>query len=178
MGTFPALLMSDPDRPEFGPSGYLPPRAAKRARKIVLRAPLGLQWVVGSLIVGALVVGAGVLWLTADDAPGDPWIALGPAAEVGAASREDDLDLLLVGNGRVRAFAEAGEQGLAFCPASRRIESPDGGVWSLTGRGLGGQPSLREHPTLVRDGVLYVDPTRLSSAPPASDGSVEPACAE
>lgn len=170
--------MSDPDRPEFGPSGYLPPRAAKRARKIVLRAPLGLQWVVGSLIVGAVVVVAGLIWLTADDTPGEPWIALGPVDEVGTASHAGGLDLLLVGNGRVRAFAEAGEQELDFCPESRRIESPDGGVWSLTGRGLGGRRSLREHPTLVRDGVLYVDPTRLSSAPPASDEPVEPACAD
>jgi hypothetical protein len=168
--------MSDPDRPEFGPSGYLPPRAAKRARKIVLRAPLGLQWVVGSLVVGVVVVIAGILWLTADDAPGEPWTAIGPADEVGTASREGDLDLLLVGNGRIRAFAETGERDLDYCADSRRIESPDGGVWSLTGRGLGGRESLREHPTLVRDGVLYVDTTRTTSAPAGSDEPAEPAC--
>ncbi len=170
--------MSDEhDRPEFGPSGYLPPRAAKRARKIVLRAPLGLQWVVGSLVVGAVVVVAGVLWLTGDDTPGEPWVALGPVSEVGPASHEPGLDLLLTANGRVRAFADAGEKRLDYCPASRRIESADGGVWSLTGRGLGGHESLEEHPTLVRDGVLYVDPTRTSSGPPPDDEPVEPACA-
>ncbi|MTV26636.1 hypothetical protein FTX61_14610 [Nitriliruptoraceae bacterium ZYF776] len=38
-------MPDDPQQtPEFGPSGYLPERASKRARKIVLRAPLGLQW--------------------------------------------------------------------------------------------------------------------------------------
>ena len=172
------LGVSEPDRPEFGPSGYLPPRAAQRARKIVLRAPLGLQWVVGSLVVGVVVIGAGLLWLVGDDAPDEPWVAVGSVTEVGATAEPDGLDVLLVGNGRVRAFADAGERGAAYCPASRRLESPEGGVWSLTGRGLGGTPSLREHPTRIHDGLLYVDPTATMDAPAPSSEAVEPACAE
>jgi hypothetical protein len=170
--------MDDQERPEFGPSGYLPDRAAKRARKIVLRAPLGLQWVVASLVAGAVVLVAGVLLLTGDDAPGDPWVAVGPVERVGTVSVDEELDVVLVGGGRIRAFADARTLDLAYCEASRRLESPDGEVWSLTGRGLGGTPSLEEHPTVVRDGTLYLDPTRTTPAPPPSEEPVEPACAD
>jgi hypothetical protein len=168
--------MTDEQRPEFGPSGYLPDRAAQRARKIVLRAPLGLQWVVASLVAGVVVVAAGVLLLTGDDAPGEPWIAVGPADRVGTVTIDEDLDVVLVGGGRIRAFADARELDLEYCEASRRLESPDGGVWSLTGRGLGGAPSLEEHPTVVRDGVLYLDPSRTTSAPAPSPEPTEPEC--
>jgi hypothetical protein len=170
--------MEDEERPEFGPSGYLPDRAAKRARKIVLRAPLGLQWVVASLVAGVVVVVAGVLLLTGDRAPGEPWVALGPVEEVRTVTIDEEHDVVLVGGGRVRAFADAGELDLGYCEASRRLESPDGGVWSLTGRGLGGTPSLQEHPTAVHGGTLYLDPTRTSPAPAPSDEPAEPACVE
>lgn len=168
--------MSDTERPEFGPSGYLPPRAARRARKIVLRSPLGMQWVVGSLVVGAVVVVAGVLWLAGDEAPGEPWVAVGEAAEVGVTAEAGDLEVLLAGNGRIRAFADAHARGATYCEVSRRLESPDGGVWSLTGRGLDGTASLREHPARVHDGVVYVDPTHTFAAPAPSSESAEPAC--
>ncbi len=170
--------MSEPDRPEFGPSGYLPPRAASRARKIVLRAPLGLQWVVGSLVVGALVVAAGLLWLLGDDAPQEPWVAVGEVADLDVTAQPPDLEVLLVANGRVRAFGDAPERGVAYCEASRRLESPDGEVWSLTGRGLGGVASLREHPVQIHDGTIYVDPTHTFDAPSPSSEAVEPGCAD
>jgi hypothetical protein len=170
--------MSDEERPEFGPSGYLPDRAAKRARKIVLRAPLGLQWVVASLVAGVVVVVAGVLLLTGDYTPGEPWVAVGPVEDVGAVSIDEDLGVLLVGGGRIRAFADAHALDLDYCETSRRLESPDGQVYSLTGRGLGGAPSLREHPTVVRDGVVYLDPTRTTSAPAPSDEPVTPECVD
>lgn len=168
--------MSDPDRPEFGPSGYLPPRAAQRARKIVLRAPLGLQWVVGSLVVGAAVVVAGVLWLGGDDAPADPWIPVTEVDELEGTRPVDDPDVLLVANGRIRAIVGAEERGIAYCPESRRLEGPDGGVWTLTGRGLDGTPSLEEHPVRLHEGVVYIDPTRTGDAPTPSDEPAEPAC--
>jgi hypothetical protein len=173
----PSRAVSDPGSPDFGPSGYLPDRAARRARKIVLRAPLGLQWVIGSLVVGVVLVTAGVLWLAGDDAPGAPWVEVGPVDLVLDAGAHEDLGVLLLGNGRIRAFADADELGVAYCAESRRLEAPDGRVWTLTGRGLGGADSLEEHPTLVRDGVLYLDPSRTTSAPPPSDDEVEPACA-
>jgi hypothetical protein len=170
--------MTDDQRPEFGPSGYLPDRAAQRARKIVLRAPLGMQWIVASLVAGVVVAVAGVMLLTGDDTPGDPWVEVGEAADVGTAMVDEQLDVLLVGGGRIRAFTDAGDLGVRYCDASRRLEAPSGGVWSLTGRGLGGTPSLTEHPTLVRSGTLYLDPTRTTSAPAPSDDPVEPACTE
>ncbi|MEX2504284.1 MAG: hypothetical protein WD378_05505 [Egicoccus sp.] len=164
-----------PERPEFGPSGYLPERASKRARKIVLRAPLGMQWIVASVLAGLLVVGAGVLYLQRrDDPPPAPWIAVGEVGELADSRPLADLDALLVAaGGRVRAFAEA--DGVAYCEASNRLE--DGArVWSLTGRGLGGAASLGEHPTLVHDGTVYVDPSRSTSGPTPSDEAADPAC--
>lgn len=153
------------ERPDFGPSGYLPDRAAKRARKIVLRAPLGLQWIVGAVVAGAIVVVAGVLFLQSRDAPPpEPWVAVAPTGDLEASGFHPDLDALIVTvGGRPRAFTGAVE--ISYCAASHRLESPDGGIWALTGRGLDGTPSLQEHPTLVSGGVLYVDPSRTLPAP-------------
>lgn len=162
--------------PDFGPSGYLPERAARRARKIVLRAPLGMQWVVAALVAGVVVVVAGTAFLVRSGAPpGPPWVEVAAVDEVGDAGLDRDLGLLLVGaGGRIRAFADA--EDVTYCEPSNRLEAADGRVWSLTGRGLGGAASLTEHPTLVQDGVLYVDPSRLSDGPTPSPDAAEPAC--
>lgn len=167
--------MDDPSRPDFGPSGYLPDRAARRARKIVLRAPLGLQWVVASVLAGVVVIVAGVLFLVrSGDPPPAPWQDVGALQDIGEARVEHNLDVLLVGaGGRVRAFADATD--VVYCPASNRLESADG-VWALTGRGLGGVASLREHPTLVHDGRVYVDVTQTFPGPPPSDEPETPRC--
>lgn len=178
----PAGAPDDPARgsadtsPEFGPSGYLPARAAQRARKIVLRAPLGAQWIVGAVVAGLVVVIAGVWFLvTSSDPPPEPWVGVGEVAEVGDAAHDPELAALLVGaGGRIRAFAEATD--VSYCEASNRLEAPDGRIWSLTGRGLGGTASLEEHPTLVQDGVLYVDPTRTHTGPSPSEEPAEPSC--
>jgi hypothetical protein len=171
--------MNAPDdtgqRPEFGPSGYLPERASKRARKIVLRAPLGLQWVVASALAGLVVVVAGVLFLrTSGDPPPAPYEPVGAVDELAASQPLGAHDALVVAaGGRVRVFAAADE--VTYCPASNRLEDGQR-VWNLTGRGLGGAPSLAEHPTVVHDGVVYVDPTRTVAGPTASEEPVEPAC--
>lgn len=163
------------ERPEFGPSGYLPERASKRARKIVLRAPLGMQWIVASIVAGLVVVAAGGLYLQrSGDPPPPPWTAVGTVDGLAASQPLDDLDAVLVAaGGRVRAFAAA--DGVAYCEVSNRLE--DGTrVWTLTGRGLGGAASLGEHPTLVHDGTVYVDPSRTTAGPAPSDEAAEPAC--
>ncbi|MFA9446016.1 hypothetical protein [Egicoccus sp. AB-alg6-2] len=163
------------EQPDFGPSGYLPERASKRARKIVLRAPLGSQWIVASLLAGLVVVVAGVMFLLrSGDPPAEPWTAVGRVEDLPPSAALDHLDAVLVtAGGRVRVFA--GADGVAYCPASNRLE--DGRqVWNLTGRGLGGAPSLDEHPTLVHDGTVYVDPTRTSPGPSPTDDAAEPAC--
>jgi hypothetical protein len=174
-GTVPAVADGAPD-PSFGPSGYLPERAARRARKIVLRAPLGMQWIVASVVAGLVVVVAGVLFLQRSAAPPPaPWQPVGTLEEVAPTRRVDTLGVLVVAaGGRVRAFA--GADGVAYCPPSNRLESLDDRVWSLTGRGLGGTPSLDEHPTLVQDGTVYVDLTRTTAGPDPSDDPAEAGC--
>lgn len=166
----------DPDAPEFGPSGYLPQRAAKRARKIVLRAPLGLQWIVASIVAGAVVVVAGVLFLQRSaEPPPAPWVDAGAVEDVRPAGFDADLEVLLVAaGGRVRAFAGATD--VRYCAASNRLEADDGRVWSLTGRGFAGVASLDEHPTRLQDGRVYVDPTVTAPAPEPTGDPAEPAC--
>lgn len=179
--------MSDPDTStperrdeaekdlEFGPSGYLPERASKRARKIVLRAPLGLEWIVASVIAGVVLLAAGLLFLRiSGDGPQPPYVEVAPLVELEAAQHDAALDALVVAaGGRVRAFADAGD--VDYCEASNRLEAPDGRVWSLTGRGLG-TDSLDEHPTVVHDGVVFVDPTRAASAADPSPDAPDPGC--
>jgi hypothetical protein len=161
---------------EFGPGGYLPERAAKRARKIVLRAPLGLQWVIASVVAGIVVVIAGVLLLSRGGTPDAPYVAVADVADVaGQVVRDDVTGAVLVGlSGRIRAFDT--DEDLAYCEANRRLESPDGGVWSLTGRSLSDRDSLPEHPVVSADGTLYVDPTVTTRPPAPSSDTVEPAC--
>lgn len=166
-------------RPDFGPGGYLPPRASQRARKIVLRAPLGLQWVVAAALAGLVVVVAAAVFLRVSAGPPGPPYEL--VAEV------DDLpDLLLTtvagedvailsAGGRPRAFAVAeGPDGLRYCPEPNRLVAADGQVWLPTGRGLGGVASLPEHPVVAHGGGLYVDVTRTVAGPPPTDDPVEP----
>lgn len=166
----------DEDGPEFGPGGYLPERAARRARKIVLRAPLGAQWIAAAVLAGLVVVVAGVLLLTRGGAPGEPFVMVGPVEEVaGQVVRDETTGAWMVGlGGRVRAFVT--DEELIYCDASRHLESPGGGVWSLTGRALGVRPSLPEHPTVTTDGVVHVDPTVRTDPGPAASDPLEPSC--
>lgn len=170
--------MNRPDEDaEFGPGGYLPDKAASRARKIILRAPLGLQWVVASLLAGAVIVAAAVIFLSgATDPPGDPYVAVGPVEAIEDTRYDEDLDLLLVGAvGRIRAFA-VDEDVPVFCVESRRLESPEGRIWHPTGRALDGGEPLTEHPVVVFDGIVHVDPTSTLPAQPGEDADAEPTC--
>lgn len=173
-------MTDDADGPDFGPSGYLPERASRRARKIVLRAPLGLQWVWASVAAGLLVLVAGLLFLSrADDAPQPPFEPVAPLEAVGEAVLDDTGTVLYVTvAGRPRAFDVAGlTPAPSYCPASRLLEAADGRAWTLTGRGLDGTPSLDEHPTIVSDGVLYVDRSTTVGGPPPSSEPATTACA-
>lgn len=161
---------------QFGPSGYLPDRAARRARKIVLRAPLGLQWVVASLVAGVVVLVAGVLLLgRGTEAPGAPWIAIGAVEALPASSYDTSTGLLVVHvSGRVRAFDAP--EGVRYCSPSNRLEHPDGRVWALTGRGFAGTPSLAPAPTLTISGTAYLDATAVGTPPEPLSDPAEPAC--
>jgi hypothetical protein len=142
----------------------------------VLRAPLGLQWIVASLVAGLVVLVAGLLLLgQGGSAPGEPWTPLGPVAEL-ATSAPDPATGLLVVNvaGRVRAFDAPA--GVRYCAASNRLEHPDGRVWALTGRGFAGTTSLAPVPTLTVSGIAYLDTTRVGAALDPVDEPALPAC--
>lgn len=167
-----------PDDVDFGPRGYLPGRAAKRARKIVLRAPMGLQWVVAAIVLGGVVLVAGWLLLTGSgDPPPPPFVPVEVTVDAGEAQVLAAHDALLTTVGRPRAFADAAALGLAWCAPLRQVESDDGRVWSATGRGFDGVDSLALHPTSVYDGVLYLDPTRTVPGPPPTDEPAADTCA-
>jgi len=53
-----------PGDEEFGPGGYLPKQAASRARKIILRAPMGAGWIIASVALGVLIFVAGAIFLS------------------------------------------------------------------------------------------------------------------
>lgn len=166
------------DQPDFGPGGYLPERASKRARKIVLRAPMGAQWIIGAVVAGVIIVGAGLLWLAqSDDPPGEPWVAIGSIDAIGDATTLDELDVLVVATGRARAFRGAERLGLEWCAVSQQVEGFGGKVWSPTGRArTADTDSLEQHPTLVHDGTLYVDPTVTAPGPDPVVTEAEPEC--
>ena len=171
-------MTEDSSTPQFGPGGYLPERASKRARKIVLRAPLGLQWIVASAVFGILVLVTGLVWLNAGGPPGPPFVAAGalPTAEGPTVTHLPDVDAWLVtGTGPALAVPTGQVDELAWCDVAGQFESADGRVWSATGRGYD-TPSLRTHPVVVHDGAVYVDPTTVREGTRPSGDPRAPAC--
>lgn len=174
-------MTSEEEQPEFGPAGYLPRRAAQRARKIVLREQMGLGWVLAAVAAGIVLVGVGVaLLLTRPSAPGPTFAAVAPLTAIDPAGSEvvraDGAAVLVVrAGGGVRAFA-APDADVRYCAASRRLEAT-GRVWNLRGRLVGGDgASLRPLTTRVHEGVVYVDPTGGAAPPPTAGGDERPAC--
>lgn len=178
-------MTNEPDeRPDFGPGGYLPRRAAQRARKIILRERMGLGWPVAAVAAAVVlaVVGA-VFLLTRTVAPGPPFLRVGELAEVDQggvtlvehAGAPQALLVVRVGGG-VGVFEAPGEP-VVYCPESRRLEAP-GAVWNLRGRLVGGDgDSLRPLSSQVHDGILYVDPAPMTPAPPPVPQGETPVCA-
>ena len=171
------------EQPEFGPGGYLPDRASRRARKIVLRAPMGIQWVIGSLVVGVVVVVAGWLALR-DTTPPAPYVEIPARLATGGAGVDlwvdppgSDEDAIVVRSGaRTRVFTwDGAATPPVLCEASGLLEATDG-AWRLTGRGVAGTPSLVEHPVVVEDGTLYADPTTALDALPPDDAPATRGC--
>lgn len=167
--------------PQFGPRGYLPPRAAQRARKIILREQMGLGWPIAAALAAVVVAVVGAAFLLGgEDPPASPYVnattleAVDPrAAKVVEAPGAGPLLVVRAGGG-VQVFHDA-EQ-VTYCPSSRRLEAP-GAVWNLRGRRVGGQgPSLQPLPVKVHDGTVYVDPTRPLPPPPPAPTGETPAC--
>lgn len=168
--------------PEYGPAGYLPERAARRARKVILRGRMGLGWPLAAVAAGTLVLVAGVAFLLTRTAPpGPPYAPLvaiddvdpRAASVVPGAGREF---VVVRAGGGVRVFRAPGPA-VAYCPVSRRLEAADGTVWALSGRVVGGPGgSLAPVPAQVFRGTLYVDPARQLPPPSPQPGDAAPAC--
>lgn len=176
--------MSDPD---FGPRGYLPGRAAKRARKIVLREQMGLGWPLAAVCAGvALVVVAVAFVGLRSGPPGPPFASVGSVDDLGrevaivATTQTGPPVLLVRAGGSLRAFVSPGEE-VRWCEASRRLESDSGSVWTLEGvrvsDGAGSsEGSLAPVPTAVHDGLLYVASADPGAPLPAAPSGVVPVC--
>ena len=176
-------MTNERDEPDFGPGGYLPRRAAQRARKIVLREQMSLGWPLAAVAAGVLLVAVGVAFtLARSSPPGPPFTALGAldAVEPGTVALLDSAEaptsvLVVRAGGGVRVFA-APQETVVYCEDSRRLEAP-GVVWDLRGRLVGGNgSSLQPLAFQVHDGDLYVDPTSNPAAPPPAPRGETPSC--
>ncbi|CAN5877619.1 hypothetical protein BH24ACT15_BH24ACT15_34230 [soil metagenome] len=178
----PCAVVPDRNSTEFGPGGYLPPRAAKRARKIVLRQQMGLHWPIAAGVAGALIllVIIPLVW-SSQGPPGAPYVPAGPLSAIDA-STDGVVDvqgrqvLILRGGGVLQAFV-AVPPDARYCPQSRRIESPTGDVWTAQGRLIAGQgASLDQARALAHDGTLYVDVSDPTPGLPPLLGDQQSAC--
>lgn len=166
--------------PEFGPGGYLPPRAADRARKIVLRERMALSWPIAAVIAGLIVLGAGTVFLLQSGAPGESFVALTrlpdlPAGETQVVTAADREVLVVRAQGALHAYL-APDQAVRWCAATGRLEGADAAVWRLNGRRVGGTAaSLRPVPTEVHAGVVY-GAVRRAAEPPTPGGDATPGC--
>ena len=154
------------EEPEYGPGGYLPPRAAQRARKIVLRERMGLGWPLAAVGAAVVIALAGTVFLVRWSSPPEaPWVPAGPLQAVGPGAVAvlpvaglTDGALVVRAAGDVRAFAAPAEP-VVYCRSSGRLESSGGSVWGLDGRLLSEEgASLSRLPVRVFDGVVYVNP--------------------
>ena len=173
--------MSALSTPEYGPSGYLPPKAAKRARKIILREQMGWQWPLAAGVAALLVVVAGVFFLLGlNRAPAEPFVAVGsitqvPPGDAAVLTADGRSAVVVRAGGGLRAF-EAQHDTTVWCPVSQRLESPDS-TWQLDGtrtHGIG--ESLRPLAAQVFDGTVYVDFTSPSTPPAPAPGGGPPQC--
>ena len=167
--------------PEFGPGGYLPPKAAKRARKIVLREQMGWGWPLAAVGAALLVaVAGGIFLLTAKEPPQAPYVELAFLAElegpvyVGGAGGLPTV-LVVRAGGAIRTFrAPPGDP--TWCDQSRRVETASA-AWTSNGAVVfGDQPSLTPLRSVVYDGTIYVDPTNPLPPPAAAPDGVPPVC--
>lgn len=167
---------------EFGPGGYLPARAAQRARKIVLREQMGLHWPIAAVVAGVLILAVTIPFvLAAQGPPGPPSVAVGSLDAIdpsgdGVVTAGGTSVLVVRAGGVLRAFVGPPD-GARWCPQSRRIEMPDGTIWTAEGRLIAGAgESLARGNAQAYDGVLYIDPTPTPGLDPLI-GDAEPACA-
>ena len=137
--------------------GYLPRKAAQR--KLVIRAQLGLPWVLAAVaFAGVILVGGVALLLSRPDRPGPPYVDQWPLARYA----EGDVTPLTDGSGwldrRSGLVAVAGP--VDHCPADGGWVDAEGQRYDLLGRSSVGNPGLALLPVRAANGRVYVDPTR------------------
>lgn len=166
--------------PEYGPRGYLPERAAKRARKIVLRERMGLGWPIAAALAAVLVLFAGAAYVLARAGPpAPPFERLAPLDAVdprGVATL--DGYLVVRAGGPLRVFV-APAAAVEWCAAAGQLESAAGAVWSREGFLLGGDAGpLPRVPAEVHAGDVYVDtdPAHVLPPPTVPVPGTTPAC--
>lgn len=158
----------------YGPSGYLPSRASARARKIVLRAPLGIQWVIASVVAGVVVVVAGTWFLSrTSQPPPPPFEATIAVADLDGLAALRDGVVAVAAGGPVRVYLVP--PSAVLCPINGRIEASNGSWSASTGRGFGTE-SLPRHPSLVHAEVVWVDFTVVVDGPAATSRTVAQDC--
>ncbi len=146
-----------PVDPETGERyGYLPRKAANR--KLVIRAQLGLPWVLGALAAAALLAVAAVAFvLSRPTTPG------GAFADQGALAAYPDQDVTPLRDGRGwldrRAGLAAVAGPVAFCPADGGWVGADGRRYDERGRTDDGN-GLTLWAVRAASGRVYVDATR------------------
>jgi hypothetical protein len=146
-----------PVDPETGQRyGYLPRKAADR--KLIIRAQLGLPWVLAALGAALLLALAAVAFVASRPGrPGRPYADQGPLnayPEQGVLPLRDRTGWL---DRRTGLAAVAGP--LAFCPADGGWVSPQGKRYDSDGRADDGR-GLTLWAVKAASGHLYVDPTR------------------
>ena len=171
--------------PEFGPGGYLPSKAAKRARKIVLREQMGFGWPLAAVVAALIVAAAGGAYLyTSSRGPAEPFRAVQPLAKIpvgGAATLlvsgtgDPGVSVLVVrAGGSVRAFLPDAD--VAWCPQSQRLENDDS-AWTVDGQLVHGpRRSLQPVRSTVYDGIVYVDVDTQLPPPPPGPAGPPPVC--
>ena len=160
-----------PVDPETGQRyGFLSRRAAER--KLVIRAQLGLPWVLGALGAMAVIVVAAAVYLGArPDRPGPPYVDQGALSgyPAGAVTPLRDGSGWLDRRAGLRVVAAPAQ----FCPADGGWVLPGGVRADENGRGSTDSGVVRL-PVRAANGRVYVDPSRPSQG--TSGGAVLSPC--
>lgn len=160
-----------PVDPETGERyGYLPRRAANR--KLIIRAQLGLPWVLAALSAAALLaVVAGAFLLSRPGHPGKPYVeegALKAYPEQAVSPLRDRTGWL---DRRAGLAAVAGP--VAYCPDDGGWVGPDGTRYDAEGRADSGA-GLTLWAVRAASGRVYVD--RTHSTPVTGHAEPLPPC--
>jgi len=146
-----------PVDPETGERyGYLPRKAANR--KLIIRAQLGLPWVLAALGAAALLAVAAVAFvLTRPNVPGRPYRDEGRLSDY----PEQDVRPLPDGQGWIdrRTGLTAIAGAVSFCPADGGWVGPDSRRYDAEGRSDSGD-GLTLWAVRAASGRVYVDRTK------------------